>query len=228
MIPRWLLLVACLLLALAAEPATAKGDKPKVSREEFDHPPYDLFYFEGTNTIVFRDLVDNNAHISFDGGKEWEIVKGTDGKMRGSVAVLWRHPYDKQHRAYALGEAGTHWVTTDAGKTWEPFKTGIRPLLGPGRASALSFNGWDPRKVILSGEDCTLFPCLPVTIYTTDDFKTQNALQGVFWQCIWAAGTPEFGQDLDLPESVGDRILCVMPGLKGILDRTERLAYSDN
>lgn len=228
MIPRWLLLVVGLLLALAADPTTAKSDKPKVSSEEFDHPPYDLFYFEGTNTVVFRDLVDSNAHISFDGGKEWAVVKGTDGKMPGSVVVIWRHPYDKKHRAYALSEGGTHWVTTDAGKSWEPFKTEIKPILGPGRAPVLSFNGWDPSKVILSGEDCSLFPCLPVTLYTTDDFKTHNTLPGVFWQCAWAAGAPEFGQDMDLPKAIEDRIICVMPGLKGILDRTERLAYSDD
>lgn len=227
MIPRWLLLVVGLLLALSAAPATAKKDKPKVSLTELEHPPFDLFYFEGTNTIVFRDPVDNNAHISFDGGEEWEVVKGTDGDMSGQVALVWRHPYDSQHRAYALSDHLTHWVTTDSGKTWQPFTTEVKPLMKLGRAAPLSFNGWDPSKVIFMGEDCSLFPCMPVTLYTTDDFKTHNAMQGLFWQCTWAAGTPEFAQETDVLETIGDRVICVTPGLKGPFDRTERLVYSD-
>jgi hypothetical protein len=228
MIPRWLLLVVGLLLAFAASPAAAKGDNPKVSSTEFDSPPSDLFYFDSSNTIVWRDPLKQNALISFDGGNEWEVIKGVDGDMEGQVAVIWRHPHDKEHRAYALSEGTTHWVTTDQGKTWKPFTTGVQPILKLGRSAPLMFSGWDPKKVIFHGKDCSSFPCIRVTIYTTDDFKTHNTLEGAFMSCLWAAGTPEFGHDVDLLDTVRDRVICVSPGMRSPFDMTERLVYSDN
>ncbi|GLI77996.1 vacuolar protein sorting/targeting protein PEP1 [Penicillium ochrochloron] len=227
MIPRWLLLVVGLLLAWSAQPATAKGDKPKLATEILDHAPYDLFYFKGSETVLYRDFKKHTAHVSFDGGSKWEVVKGPDGKIEGAAAVIWPHPYDSK-RAYILGEKGQHWVTTDRAETWKSFEIEARPMMTERGTPPLAFNGWNPEKVIFMGLDCSgILGCMPKAWYTTDDFKTWNPLQELFYSCMWAAGTPEFGHDLDLSEKLGDRILCVVPGLKGTM-HSERLIFSDD
>ncbi|KAJ5086278.1 hypothetical protein NUU61_007585 [Penicillium alfredii] len=223
MIARRLLLGVGLLLVGILQPTTA--DKVEVTPTLFDSPPYDLFYFEGTNTILFRDEVTLSARVSFDGGKKWEIVKGKDGSMEGAVNWIWQHPHDN-HRAYALGQSGKHWITTDQAKTWRPFQVDALPMETMRTRYPLSFNGWDPRKVIFLGLDCNVLGCMPKSYYTTDDFETVIPLREFFFQCIWAASTPEFAEDVDAPKTIGDRILCVVPGLKA--DRSERLVYSDN
>ncbi|KAJ5489553.1 Vacuolar protein sorting/targeting protein 10 [Penicillium diatomitis] len=225
MIPRWLLLVVGLLLAWTAQPATAKSDKPKLSSETLNHAPYDLFWFKGSETVLYRDPKKHTAHVSFDGGAKWETVKGPDGKMEGAVALVWEHPHDP-NRAYILGAKGQHWITTDRAKTWKAFEIPARPIVEMG-ILPLAFNGWDEKKVIFMGSDCSgLLGCVPKAWYTTDDFKTVHTLQEFFYSCMWAAGAPQFGQDLDLPDKIGDRILCVVPGSKPG-SHTQRLIASD-
>ena len=225
MIPRWLLLLVGLLLAWAAQPIEAKGDDPTATATELSHPPQDLFYFEGTNTILFRDGESHTAHISFDGGKEWEVIKGDDGSMENAVFLIWRHPYD-HHRAYVLGTNGKHWVTTDQGKTWSSFEIKASPMITL-RSPPMSFNGWNPQKVIFMTVECSILGCITQAFYTTDDFKTIKPLHEMMLQCTWAASTPEFAQDIDSKASLEDRVFCVVPGLK-LSDRSERLIYSDN
>ncbi|KAJ5260505.1 Vacuolar protein sorting/targeting protein 10 [Penicillium angulare] len=225
MITRWLLLVVGLLLALATQPIAAKGDKPKVTTTELDHQPLRLFYFEGTNTILYQDEATLNAHVSFDGGEEWKVVKGDDESMEGKVRFMIPHPHDN-HRAYVIGPEDTHWITTDQGKSWKSFKMSAAPFISM-RADPISFNGWDPSKAIFLTIQCNWLGCMTESFYTTDDFKTIKPLREAVYECRWAASTPEFGLDLDLPKSLGDRVLCVVPGLK-VSDHTERLLYSDN
>ncbi|KAJ5533678.1 Vacuolar protein sorting/targeting protein 10 [Penicillium frequentans] len=225
MIPRWLLLVVGLLLALTAQPTAAKGDKPTATATELTHAPRGLFYFEGSNTIVFHDESTRNVHISIDGGEKWEVVKGDDGSIQGNAIIILPHPWDK-NRAYIIGRSGTHWITTDQGQTWRSFVIKAPPMVLRS-AIPFSFNGWDPSKVIFMTEECFIMGCMTQSFYTTDDFKTITPLRETILECSWAANTPQFGQDLDVKESLGDRILCVVPGLRSA-DRSERLVYSDS
>lgn len=219
MIPRWLLLVVSLWLAWSAQPAAAKNNAPTVKATEVDSLPLNLFYFEGTETVIFTDGSARSASISFDGGQKWEPIKG-DG-MEGAVTVVFPHPFNAD-RAYALGTGGQHWITTDQGKTWQSFK-----LEKPFGRRPLGFNGWDPSKVIFTSQECSFLGCLaPEFYYTTDDFKTVKPLRehGLSWECHWAASTPEFMQDTESQGTLGNRVLCVIPGLR---DKSARLVYSD-
>ncbi|KAJ5366905.1 hypothetical protein N7541_000846 [Penicillium brevicompactum] len=223
MIPRWLLLSLSLLLVWAN--LAAAGNEPKVVTHKLNKPPGDLFYFQGTNTILYRDERET-AHVSFDGGEKWEVIKGKEGTMEGAALFIYKHPYD-QDRAYILGKDGNHWITTDQAKSWKLFKVDLQLSMF---SSPLEFNGWDAKKVIFMGADCSLPFCPPRTFYTTNDFADVKPLRELTLQCMWAASRPQFGHDIDVPKSVGDRVMCVVPGLRGPFDHTvtERLIYSDN
>ncbi|KAJ5761856.1 uncharacterized protein N7511_005238 [Penicillium nucicola] len=229
MIPRWLLLVVSLLLALTCQPVAAEANKPKVISHKLDSAPADLFYFHGTNTILYRDIKTRTPHVSFDGGEKWDTIKGEGDAMAGKAELIWKHPYDK-NRAYILGQGGKHWITTDQAKTWSSFKVDVAPIASM-RSFPLEFNGWDPKKVIFMGlGDCSLLGCMPVAYYTVDDFKTVKPLREPAFQCMWAASRPQFALDLEMPDSMGDRVLCVVPALTGHFDHKIRevLIHSDN
>ncbi|KAJ5112068.1 Vacuolar protein sorting/targeting protein 10 [Penicillium argentinense] len=233
MIPRWLLLVVGLLL-LSIHPTTAKDHKLKAHSTDFSHQPNNLFYFQGSNTILFQDAIARNAYISTDGGKEWSVLgtrKGDDGKMEGEILLLMPHPFDEK-RAYALADKGTGWVTTDRGDTWKKFEIKTTPNVSR-KNSPFRFHGHDPKKVIFMGRECSITMCFPVAYYTKDDFKTVKKLseEDATFDCSWAVGTPEFGQDLELKASIADRIMCVVTGaMDGRLDAFlhRRLVYSDD
>lgn len=225
MTPRWIQLVSCLLLVLLIQPVAAKKkDGPKVTATRVNNEPFGLFYFEDSDTVVFHDLEEASLQCSFDGGERWEAVQGEDGSMVGQVAAVYRHPYDK-HRAYALGTIGRIWTTKDQGKTWDP--TNIDAIPTPFRPP-LSFHGWDSKRVIFEGQDCTGFGCFTRTFYTTDDFKTVLPLRDNVLGCTWAVGHPQFGEYLDVSDEIEDRILCIVPGLKVPFGYANRLIYSDD
>lgn len=219
MIPRWLLVVSCLLWALVVQPAAAKKkeNKPTITANEFENEPVGLFYFEDTDTILFQDFKNEELYRSFDGGEEFEAIKD----MSGQVITIWPHPFDK-NKAYVLGKSGQHWITTDQGKTFVSFEIGALPSF---RHFPLSFHGWDSSKVIFHGDLCLGFLCVERAFYTTDDFKTVNSLRDSIVSCSWAVGDPLFGADLDIAKQVEDRILCIVPGLK---NRQTRLVYTDD
>ena len=225
MIPRWLLLVVGLLVALAAQPIVAKGDKPKTTSTTLNHTPLGLFYFEGTNTVLYSDQESHSVHISFDGGAEWEVVKGDDENMPGDALIVMPHPHSPE-RAYVIGRGNTHWITTDQGKSWRSF-TIKTAMLSVRTNPPINFNGWDPKKAIFMTWECNILACMTEAFYTTDDFKTVTSLREAVYECSWAASTPQFGQDLDSKKSLEDRILCVVPGMRES-DRAERLVYTDN
>lgn len=57
MVSRWLLAVSCLLwamISLMVQPTTAKEDKPRITANKFDSEPFELFYFEDTDTVISR------------------------------------------------------------------------------------------------------------------------------------------------------------------------------
>jgi photosystem II stability/assembly factor-like uncharacterized protein len=223
MIPRWLLLVSCLVLALIAQPGAAKkSSQPQWTLKEIDHKPNALFFFEDTETVLVNTR-NGDLHRSFDGGNEWEIVEGEDGRMKHQVALLLQHPYDS-HRAYALGIDGHHWITTDQAKTWREFTLDELPAM---RNPPLVFHGQDPSKVIFQGEDCVGRFCIVRSYYTDDDFRTTEILRESVGGCSWALGHPQFAEDSDLAKEIQNRTLCVVPGLKVPLPYANRLVYSD-
>ncbi|KAL2005236.1 hypothetical protein VTN00DRAFT_2446 [Thermoascus crustaceus] len=225
MIPRWLLLVGCLLLALLSQPSVAKkSDGPKITATRFDNEPVGLFYFEDSDTILFQDADAGVVYQSFDGGEEWDVVDDEEGKMRGQVLALWRHPFDNK-KAYILGADGRHWVTTDQAKTWTAFELDAKlPILD----SPLSFHGRDSKKVIFHGAQCSGFRCVGRTFYTTDDFKTTSSLRDNSHRCSWAVGDPQFAEGLDVADTIENRVLCVVPGVKVPFAFANRLVYSDD
>lgn len=225
MIIRWLLLVSYLSLALLSQPSTAKKDEPKITATKVEKEPVNLFYFEDSDTIVFQDLGSDNVVRSFDGGETWETVEGKDGSMNGQVVQLIQHPYDK-NRAYALGARGKHWITTDQAKTWQAFELNAIPSLL--EQLPLAFNGWNSGKVIFQGTQCAGFRCVERAFYTTDDFTTVTPLRDNNLGCSWAAGHPQFAQDLDTSDDIENRILCVVPGLKDPFGHANRLVFSDD
>lgn len=224
MISRWLLLVSCLLLALVAQPSTAKKSDPKITATRFDHEPSNLFYFEDSDTIIFQDIESSEVYKSVDGGEKWEVVDDEDGKMKGHVWMVWPHPSDKT-KAYVLGTQGRHWVTTDQAKTWRPFQLDVLPSL---MRSPLSFHGLDSKKVIFHGEECAGFRCFQRTFYTRDDFATISSLRDGTHGCSWAVGQPEFARDLDVIDEIENRIFCIVPGLKVPYAYGNRFIYSDD
>ncbi|KAI9927316.1 vacuolar protein sorting/targeting protein PEP1 [Aspergillus wentii] len=223
MIFRWLPLVSCLLLALLSQPGAAKkSDGPKITTTKLDHAPSGLFYFEGTDTIIFNSQGD--LHRSFDGGETWEVVQGTNGNMKGQVFSIWPHTFDN-NKAYALG-FGRHWITKDKAKTWESFEIDD-DLIGFDSPS-LSFHGWDSNKVIFQSEICVASSCIASSYYTTDDFSTVKLLRRSIYGCSWAVGHPQFAEDLDVSSEIENRIYCIVPGLKSKARHANRLVYSDD
>ncbi|EYE93807.1 vacuolar protein sorting/targeting protein 10 [Aspergillus ruber CBS 135680] len=223
MIPRWLLVVSCLLWALIWQPVAAKKDNgPTITATELEHEPVGLFYFEDTDTILFQDVETGDLLRSFDGGEKFDLVEGENGDMKGQLLTIWPHPFDT-NKAYVFGKAGKHWVTTDQGKTFDSFEVEMPPAIMP-----LAFHGWDSKKVIFHGEVCFGFMCANRAYYTTDDFKTIKPLRDGIVSCAWAVGDPQFAADLDIAGEIEDRILCVVPGLKISLNSANRLVYSDD
>lgn len=223
MIARWRLLVSCLLWAttLVVQPTVeAKGNKPTVIENKFDSPPAGLFYFEDTDTILFQDLATGSVHRSFDGGEKFDIVGGKDSEMKDQTLKIQPHQFDNK-KAYVLGEDGRHWITTDQGKTFRAFDVDAFPMMG----NSLKFHGWDSRKVMFVGPLCVAFHCVQTVFYTTDDFKTVKLLREGALDCTWAVGRPQFGVGLGIDTQIEDRILCVLPGLKG---SGNRLVFTDN
>lgn len=223
MIPRWLLVVSCLLWALVLQPTAAKDNKPKITPTKVEHEPVGLFYFEDTDTIIFQDISTETLYRSFDGGEKFEMVEGEDGDMKNQVITIWPHPFDKK-KAYVLGRNGRHWITTDQGKTFDAFEIDALPSL---RHFPLSFHGWDSGKVIFHGDMCLGLYCIERAYYTTDDFKTIKSLRDDIVGCSWAVGDPQFGAGLNIAH-IADRVLCVVPGLKIPLLSANRLVYSDD
>lgn len=230
MIFRWLQFVSYLLLlspALLSQSVTAKKSEPKIKATVLENAPYSLFYFEDTDTILSHDAEAGNLLRSFDGGANWAVVEGgsgNDSNMTGQAISVIAHPFDKK-RAYVLGANGRHWITKDQAQTWDAVDIDILPLLF---RPPLSFHGWDPKKVIFEGQVCTGLGCFAKTLYTTDDFKSVHDLRGDAFDCNWAVGHPQFGQDLDVSNQIGNRVLCIVPGLKVPLGFANRLVYSDN
>ncbi|KAI9370967.1 hypothetical protein BJX61DRAFT_544121 [Aspergillus egyptiacus] len=222
MISRWLQLLGCLILALLLPSSSAKKAKPSVSSHKLHEKPHYMFYFDKSDTILMS-LKGGRVLRSFDAGENWETIE--DDGMKHGVFSIHQHPFDED-RAYALGEDGKHWVTTDKAKTWRSFRIPDAPYLKNPQASPFAFHGRDPSKVIFETRPCR--SCAMRSYYTTDDFETAFMLTESAVGCYWAIGDPQFAMDLGVPKGMNDRTLCVVPGLKSSSRFAFRLVFSDN
>ncbi|KAI5308973.1 vacuolar protein sorting/targeting protein PEP1, partial [Ascosphaera atra] len=175
MIFRRLLAVVGTLLLSAGLASAGKDDGPKISVTEFDFEPKDLFYFEDTQTILFRDPSHRAVYRSTDAGKEWKTVDGPNGHIKGAASMIVPHPYDNR-TAYILSRGQkTHWVTDDAAESWREFRIEEEVDL-----PLLVFHGRDPKKVILQ-DACTGILCEPMSYYTNDGFKSNHKFLTNAW-----------------------------------------------
>ncbi|OJD23332.1 vacuolar protein sorting/targeting protein 10 [Blastomyces percursus] len=220
MILRRLLLAGSLLLATTFTSAK-KADGPKITATKFDHEPVNLFYFDDSDVVMFQDGKNGDVYVSRDAGAKWDIVNV--GEMKGLAWSLLSHPTDRT-KAYVLSKGGKHWVTDDQAKTWREFT--VDAELSQDQFP-LVFHGKDSNRVILQGRKCSRHDCAERTYYTTDGFKTVHLLMEKGRHCAWAVSTPMFGDGLDLPKEVNDRIFCVVSGLHSHWPEDNRLLYSD-
>ncbi|KAK2741784.1 vacuolar protein sorting/targeting protein PEP1 [Myotisia sp. PD_48] len=230
MILRKLLLASGLLLASILPSTFAKdADAPEIKVKKLKNIPFNFYYFEDTDTIVFQESEVRNIHISTDAGATWNVLEGPDEAMKHQVWSFWPHPFDKK-KAYVLGRHHKHWITEDAAKTWRQFeiKEADMKVNLVGRSS-LVFHGRDSNKVIVQSHECPGSKCHEVSFYTTDGFKEVKPLVKNHRGCSWAVGSPLFGDgDGGYPKEVEDRVYCVIAGPHSISVNENRLVYSDS
>lgn len=225
MIGRWLHLAGILLLAVGSQLSEAKSNGPRIALTKLDSEPYPPSYFENSDTVLLYDAKAKAVHLSFDGGLEWKVVNDEAGEMAGAVGFVQMHPFDNR-KAYMLGMRGIHWVTTDQGKTWNPFELPVSPTSLP---APLRFHGKDSKKVIIHGAMCSPFRCVERAFYTTNDFKDIGPLRETPGGCSWAVGTPEFAAAVpDVADELSDRVFCIARGLKDPFSHAFRLVMSDD
>ncbi|KAL4867861.1 hypothetical protein BDV12DRAFT_111518 [Aspergillus spectabilis] len=222
MISRWLQLLSCLVLALLLPPSVAKKAKPNITPYKLHEKPWYMFYFEKSDTVLIS-LEDGELLRSFDAGENWELIE--DGGMKRGVVSIHQHPFDED-KAYALGQEGKHWITTDKAKTWKSFNIPDIPSFKNPQAGPFAFHGRDSSKVIFETKPCP--SCALRSYYTTDDFDTIDVLTESAVGCYWAVGDPQFATDPDAPKGVEERTVCVVPGLKTSSRFAFRLVYSDD
>ncbi|KAK5941466.1 vacuolar protein sorting/targeting protein PEP1 [Knufia obscura] len=215
-----------LLIILSFTPIAtlAKKDGPTISKTKFETTLGNVFYLDDSNVILAHDADRLNVWRSSDAGETWDLIEDAEGE----AFDVYPHPWDNQ-RAYILGLAADHWVTTNQGKTWSKWSSGHQAarLLG-GRP--FSFHARDPSKVIWNGEDCSggfFDVCSTLSYYTEDDFAHVTTLtKGVPGGCVWAVQTPTFGEEY--ADEIDNRVYCVRSGKNSIFGRDYRLTGSDD
>ncbi|EXJ78203.1 hypothetical protein A1O3_09364 [Capronia epimyces CBS 606.96] len=211
-----------LLLAFSPQPTQAKKDGPTIISTKFENVLENVFYFDDSHVIIGQDRELNKVWRSADAGETWQEID--DEGQSGNAWELYPHPWDNQ-RAYILGLAFDHWITTDRGETWRKFSSAGSGL-ALFRSSPLSFHGRDPKRVIWNGEQCTGLSCTEVAMYTDDDFKTVTKIGSQTRGCQWAVGTPDFA--LDIAAEVDTRVFCIVEGLYSPWPKDNRLVVSDS
>jgi photosystem II stability/assembly factor-like uncharacterized protein len=202
------------LLALASS-VTAAKDAPLVETNSFSNELVNLQYFDDSTVVLVQELGSGKVWRSPDAGKDWKELKD----LKRSLGIV-KNPFDNQV-ALVLGE-DKHWITYDQGKTWQDFETKYSPSPnGP-----VSWHSQDNKKILINEiEDCLFTPCLGVTYYTTDGFKTKpKTLVEDRRMCQWAKGAERF---LEGQEKHDDRILCILRGKYSDRSKDFRLMISD-
>jgi hypothetical protein len=135
--------------------AYSKGDEPSFSLHKFDNAPMNIEYFDNSDVIMFQDFHADTVYRSEDAGATWDKVEDLpDGKAWN----MHMHPFDA-NRAYVLTPEGTHYKTSDRGKTWEKFYVGAQESIFSG-SLPLSFNAGDPDRIIFNGMNCESIFCV--------------------------------------------------------------------
>ncbi|KAL4971856.1 hypothetical protein BDW66DRAFT_16751 [Aspergillus desertorum] len=222
MISQWTQLLGCLILALTVPPSAAKKDKPGITFRQLHEKPYSMLYFEKSDTVLLN-LEDGEVLRSFDAGENWEAIE--DDGMKHGVTSIYQHPFD-ENKAYAMGHDGKHWITTDKAKTWKSFKVPDQAHFKSPQTGPLTFHGRHSSKVIFETRPCV--SCALRSYYTKDDFDTLDVLTESAVGCYWAVGNPQFAAGPDIPKSMEERTVCVVPGLKTSSRFAFRLVYSDD
>lgn len=145
-------LAPLLLGALLAWPAQGKKDSPGVNITPFEFIPYDVQYFDDSDTLLFEDRIARVVYRSVDAGVTWKPV---DGVPAGQLLELSMHKFDNK-RAYIIGDDLTHWMTKDRGQTWEEWKT---PSLASLFREALEYHAGDADRIIFNAMDCAGIFC---------------------------------------------------------------------
>lgn len=216
--PSWAL--ALMMLAVIS-PVIAK-DEPTIEATEFDSLPSGLYYFPGSNVIMFQESLDGTVWRSEDGGTSWEKPAGVDQK---EALVFVPHEFDHD-RAYILTEGKDHWQTKDKGKTWQKFSTGVRTS-ELRRYGWLVFNAGKPDHIIFHGMECESIFCSAMVVYTTDGFeKPGKALREDADNCWWAKSSDLF--TTGKKEEDDNRVLCIVNDSFFAGKEDNRLVISDN
>ncbi|KAK8126260.1 uncharacterized protein PG998_002019 [Apiospora kogelbergensis] len=216
------LLVACLVQILLVPAAEAK-DEPAIVVTDFDHSPFNINYFKGSDTVLFQDREAGAIYRSTDAGAKWTKV---DEIGDGKAYALVMHEFDPT-RAYVLTTGSTHWKTRDQGKTWDTFFTDSKLSRVDYRTDWLRFHATDPDRILFHAMDCPAIFCDELVMYTTDGFKTDaKFLRAGIKDCWWAKSTDLFSTtNADHDKS---RILCNVMGEFSFFHQDNRLLISDN
>jgi hypothetical protein len=130
----------------------AKKDAPGVSVTEFKFIPWNVQYFDDSDSMLFEDGIARVVYRSENAGESWKPV---DTVPQGELLELSMHPFDNK-RAYIIGGDKKHWMTDDRGKTWEEFQTDSPASLF---REALTYHAGDPDRIIFNAMDCTGIFC---------------------------------------------------------------------
>ncbi|KAL9098574.1 MAG: hypothetical protein Q9163_005794 [Psora crenata] len=202
-------------------------DTPNISKYKFDPPPAaPPLYFEDSDVILILDQFGNVLRSS-NAGVDFAPVADV---LEGEAWDVFLHPHDKE-TAYIWGKEGTHYTTSDRGKSWRSFQIQGYPV--PDRLP-FSFHAGDKNKVIVTV--CSSFLSCDA-FYTLDGFKSKvKELKTSTKACLFARSTPEWGMNVDYGHAdegtdADDRIVCVVSGryvLFPISSGENRLVVSDD
>ncbi|KAJ3065235.1 vacuolar protein sorting/targeting protein PEP1 [Podochytrium sp. JEL0797] len=193
--------LALLCAAFAPSPGVvrAASSVPAVTVSQFASLPALLVDFEDSDNILLLD--DTGAvSLSTNEGAAWSKV----AKITHPISNLLLHPHAKASRALALTESTTHYMTTDAGKTWSSFSSEY-PLVPTGlsfHAKELDWILFKQQKVEKS--DGWFEIVSEHAYYTKDSFKSSKPLLSYITDCTWAQS-----HTLTSPDVPKDRILCL-------------------
>lgn len=215
--PWRLLLLTMAAMLWSAVVVTAKG-KPDISVTKFDNKPEFINYFEDSDVVIFHDRIERAIYRSEDAGASWYKVEDV-----GDAFLLVMHRFEPS-TAFAITEGGTHFKTTNRGKSWETFDTGSAP--SDYQPEILVFHAGDPDRIIFNGMSCEGILCSEEAIYTTDGFDSHHLLRAFTSGCWWAKSSPEFTTgDKDLDK---DRTMCIVLSPFSFFEDEQRLHISDS
>ena len=212
--------------------SSAKKDAPDVSVFKFERQPATTpEYFQGSDTILIGAR-DGSVWRSTNAGKEFELC---DGIPEGDGLAIFMHKHEYS-TAYVWGKRGTHYMTSDRGKTWSNFHLDAFPAEN---RPPFNFHAGDSKKIIVNACQ-SLFMCDEIAVYTLDGFKSDPTLMREDTKgCLWARSEPEWGNNFVADPSGKDdegtdnnnRVVCQATGrLPEFIfgSRDNRLVVSDN